>query len=162
MKKSRKQRKKEFKNLQKKTSWLEANKMLAKLDLEAEKKATEMYKKRLMDLGLDEKLNFAPLPRPLQIMSAEVNVSQFGQYMYAPDVDGTDDMIESVKGILVRDLVKGLMDNGIVRFIVKKGDSPLDIGHQAIGATLAVVPWEQLTERSIRFKCFMREGKKND
>ena len=66
MKKSRKQRKKEFKKLQEKISWLEADKRLAKLDLEAEKQATEMYKKRLMELGLDEKLNFATLPRPLQ------------------------------------------------------------------------------------------------
>lgn len=78
-----------------------------------------------------------------EITCVDVKPQPWGQYMvlnpYAEPI--TDDQLREIKYRLTESIVKGLIDKGLVQFIVKGGDIPFE--PQTIGAKLFVVPWEE-------------------
>ena len=125
---------------------------MLKLDLKAEEQKTKQFKDRLMELGMDENLEFIQLPEAVNMITADIGVEQYGAYHVLLSDEVKEELLESSKRCLIEEIVKALFESGLVRFIFKTGYGPFD--HPTVAAKLAVVPWERLTERAIRFKYF--------
>ena len=110
-----------------------------------------------MVLGLDENLKMLPmLQRGIAMVRREIEipVERYGNYMeLMATIKSDEDTLGMAKELLVKKLAEGLMESEVVRIIVKdhSQDGPLS-QFVTFGAQLAVVDWEQLTGRAIRFR----------
>lgn len=113
------------------------------------------YKDRLFALGLDENLEYIPgLNTPNCKAEIELKPIHYGNYMAACD-ELPIDQIKYAKEQLVGSIVRGLIENGLVRFIYRKGND-YDTLHRfsTLAARIDVLPWERLTTRAVMYKSY--------
>lgn len=113
----------------------------------------EMFKKRLFVLGLDENLEYLPgLSLPTLEEEIPIDTMQWGNW--AAVLDDCDRFIDDITNRLASSLVRGLIQQNIVRIIIKEpGDffNPIQ-GWGTVAVKLTVVPWEQVTSRRLIYK----------
>ena len=119
----------------------------------------ETYRDRLYTLGLDENLEYIQgLPTVNFQTEVDLHPISWGNYMMACD-EIPEDQFRAAKEELTRSIVRGLIKNGMVRFIYMKANiyDPL-CRHNTLAARIDVIPWERLTNRAVIYKAF-REAK---
>ena len=90
------------------------------------------------------------------IKTVEAEAKVFGDFavLDANADHPTENEIEKVKSQVVYEIVRSLMDDELIQFIVKDRDftnSPLYFDKCTVGAKLNVIPWEQMTKKIVLF-----------
>ena len=121
-------------------------------DLAYAQDKADTYEKRLFYLGLDENLEYLPdLPTKHVEAAIEIERVPYGNYGYV----FTDASMEEIKNQVVEQLtdciVRGLIEQNLVRVIVKKAEEPWN-RYDSIGVRLDVIPWEEITTRRLIYK----------
>lgn len=137
----------------KKMTKLKIRMLEAELAVKASEAAT--YKDRLFTLGLDENLEYIEnLPTGNVQTEIDLKPLPYGNYM-ASCSEIPEREIRAAKEQLTGGIVKGLMENGLVRFIYKKGSGYGPFNRfNTLAARIDVVPWERLTKRAVIFKSY--------
>ena len=83
--------------------------------------------------------------------NVEVHPESWGKYMVLSELD--DEIIQGAKNTLIHDVAKGLVESGLVQFIIHEDrDTPLmEDNTKTVGVKLFVVPWEQMCRRKYTF-----------
>lgn len=114
-----------------------------------------IYKNRLFTLGLDENLEYIEnLPTGNVQTEIDMEPLRYGNYM-ASCSEIPESEIRVAKEQLTGAIVKGLIENGLIRFIYRKRNDydPLS-RFTTLAARIDVVPWERLTKRAVIFKSY--------
>ena len=112
----------------------------------------DLLKHRFRSIGIHD---VEPVSDGIPCETVKIPLEPWGEYAYVQD---DERIIEEVKGKLVSDLAKAMIENDIVQFIVKTGaerDTPLDI--PTVGVKLYCVPWEKVNRYKNKIVVHMPE-----
>ena len=84
----------------------------------------------------------------IHVVTAEIKPMQYGSYIYYAEDSQEDNAY--FQNELVKQIVKGLMDQDIVQFIYHEADF-FSNGFPTIGAKLFVIPWEMALKKPIKW-----------
>ena len=157
---------KKYKNLYKKAkariSELESQLHHERAEKEYATQQASEYKKRFQEFGSNVKTIGAKDGKLLTVLEWEMKPEPYGTWAYYSDkVPFPPDWI---KGKLVQNIAKGLIENDLVQFIFHSKDEEGPFGgpffeQNTIGAKLFVIPWDQVPhERTVKLKKYVENS----
>ena len=117
--------------------------------LEEENNKRIEIQNRFRELGSDPELEGV---QGVPCIEKEVEWQQWGQYILTDDF--RREVIEAAEERLVESIAKGLIEENIIRFIVREPEahsSPFD-RCVTVAAKLYCIPWEKVTTRKLKIR----------
>ena len=126
--------------------------------LETAKQKAAYYKKRFIEFGKNVDTQDMDKGRYISMLKWELKPEPYGQYacVHKAFIDENGEVLNGLKGSIIRTLVEGIIENDLAQIIVKDEEDPL-YPFRTVAAKVYIVPWEQMPhKRTIELKEYVQ------